>query len=299
MAHAHHVNDDRREPSTVGRDLGVALGANAVLLVAQVAGALAFGSLALLADSVHQASDVVSLVLALVVAQVVARPASRRYTFGFGRADALGGLAHAVLLLAASGWIVVEGVERLTGDHDVDGAGVIVLALAGLAVNGFSARWLHRGHGTSLNVRGAALHLAADAAGSLVVLVSAVVVVITGVDRVDVAGSFVVAALIVWSALTLGWASVRVLLDAVPPGVDLDELRSVILADPMVSDAHHLHVRALTGDSLSLTAHVRVDTDQLHDAQEVTRRLTATLEGHGIDHVTLQAECHPCEEPGC
>ena len=297
--HSHDHSHDHERSSTAKRDLAVAAGANTVLLVVQVMGAVAFGSVALLADSVHQASDVVSLFLAVGIAALIARPASLRFTFGFRRADALGGLAHALLLLAGAVWIVVEASRRLDGDHDVEGLGVVLLALAGLLVNGLSARWLHAGHGHSLNVEGAVLHLAADALGSLVVLVAGVLVVTTGADWVDPAASLLVTALIVWSALRLGRTSLHVLMDGVPAGVDLEGLRELLLEDPLVTDAHHLHVRALDGETLSLTGHVQVDTDQLHDAQEVTKRLTLALAERGIGHVTLQAECHPCEDPDC
>lgn len=296
MAHDH---DHPPGPARPIRDLTVAAGANTVLLVVQVVGAIAFGSLALLADSVHQASDVVSLFLAVGIAAVVARPASRRYTFGFGRADALGGLAHAVLLVLGAVVVFVEAVRRLGGDHHVDGMGVVVLAAVGLLINAGSARWLHMGHGGSLNIDGAVLHLVADALGSLVVLIGGVLIVLTDADWVDSIASLAVTALIVRSAVRLARSSLHVLLDGVPAGLDLDSLRAVLMADPLVNDAHHLHVRALDGETLSLTGHVQIATDQLHDAQRVTRRLTEALADHGIDHVTLQAECHPCEEPDC
>jgi len=291
-----HVHGDR---GSARRDLAVAAGANSVLLVVQVIGAIAFGSLALMADSVHQASDVVSLLLAVGIAGLIARPASRRYTFGLRRADALGGLAHAVLLAAGAVLIVVEAIRRLGGEHHVDGLGVVVLASVGLLINGLSARWLHAGHGHSLNVEGAVLHLVADALGSLVVLVGGALVLLTDAGWVDPVASMFVTALIVWSAWRLARASLHVLLDGVPAGVDLDELHALLLADPLVSDAHHLHVRTLDGDTLSLTGHVTVQTDQLHDAQRVTHRLTEALAEEGIAHVTLQAECHPCDEPDC
>jgi cobalt-zinc-cadmium efflux system protein len=295
-----HDHQHRQGPSnTARRDLVVAAGANSVLLVVQVFGAIAFGSLALLADSVHQASDVVSLFIAVGIASLTARPASTRYTFGLRRADALGGLAHAVLLGGGAVLVVLEAVRRLDSDHHVDGLGVVILAAVGLLINGFSARWLHAGHGHSLNVEGAVLHLVADALGSLVVLIGGAIVLFTDADWVDPVASLVVTALIVWSAWRLAWSSLHVLLDGVPAGVDLDELHALLVADPLVSDVHHLHVRALDGDTLSLTGHVRVDTDQLHDAQQVTHRLTEALAEEGIRHVTLQAECHPCEEPGC
>jgi cobalt-zinc-cadmium efflux system protein len=298
-AHQHEHDDAGADVSTARRDLTVAAGANSVLLVVQVVGAIAFGSLALLADSVHQASDVVSLVLAVGIATLVARPASDRYTFGLRRADALGGLAHAALLSGGAVLVVVEATRRLGGDYHVDGLGVVLLAAVGLLINGSSARWLHAGHGHSLNVEGAVLHLVADALGSFVVLLSGVLVLFTDADWVDPVASMIVTALIVWSAWRLVRASLRVLLDGVPAGVDLDDIYALLVSDPLVSDVHHLHVRSLDGETLSLTGHVLVDTDQLHDAQKVTRRLAEVLAGEGIAHVTLQAECHPCEEPDC
>lgn len=225
-----------------GRDLAVAAGANSVLLVVQVIGAIAFGSVALLADSVHQASDVVSLLLAVGIAALVARPTSSQYSFGFRRADALGGLAHAVLLASGAVLVVVEAVRRLDGDHRVDGLGVVALAAFGLLINGLSTRWLHVGHGGSLNVEGAVLHLVADAMGSFVVLVGGALVVFTDADWVDPVASMVVVALIVWSAGRLARVSLHVLLDGVPESVDLDELRELVVAEPLEEDVHHLQV---------------------------------------------------------
>lgn len=299
MAHTHGHAHHEIPQAGARRDLAVAAGANSILLVVQVIGAIAFGSLALLADSVHQASDVISLFLAVGIATLIARPASDRYTFGLRRADALGGLAHAVLLAGGAVLVVFEAIRRLDGEHHVDGLGVVILAAAGLLINGLSARWLHTGHGHSLNVEGAVLHLIADALGSLVVLIAGVVILLTDADWIDPAASMMVTALIVWSAWRLARASLHVLLDGVPAGIDMDGLRALLLSDPLVSDAHHVHVRTLDGDTLSLTGHVRIQTDQLHDAQQVTHRLTEALAAEGIAHVTLQAECHPCEEPDC
>jgi len=282
-----------------GRALVGAAAANTVLLVVQVAGAVAFGSLALLADSVHQASDVVSLLMAVGIALIVARPSSRQYTFGFGRADALGGLAHALILMAGAVLIVVEAIGRFGNEVDVSGGGVVILALVGVVVNAGSAKWLHGVGGHSLNMQGAVLHLVADTMGSAVVLVSGLLIMATGADWIDPVASILVTLLIVASAARLLAAAVRVLLDGVPASVDLAGLRAVLLDDPLVTDAHHVHVRSLDGDTLSLTAHVMIDTNQLHDAQIVTKRLAEVLSGEGIGHVTLQAECHPCGEPGC
>jgi len=290
----NHSGSLQGGPALIG-----AAAANTLLLVVQVIGAVAFGSLALLADSVHQASDVVSLLMAVGIALIVARPSSRRFTFGLGRADALGGLAHALILMAGAVFIVVEAIARFGNEVEVDGGGVVVLALVGVVVNAASAKWLHGVGGHSLNMQGAVLHLVADTLGSVVVLVSGVLILTTGVEWVDPVASILVTLLIVASAARLLWAALRVLLDGVPPSVDLAGLRDVLLDDPLVTDAHHVHVRSLDGDTLSLTAHVMIDTSDLHDAQMVTKRLTEVLSVEGIGHVTLQAECHPCDEPGC
>jgi len=289
-----HGAAPRGGPALIG-----AAAANTVLLVVQVVGAVAFGSLALLADSVHQASDVVSLLMAVGIAVIVARPSSRRFTFGFGRADALGGLAHALILMAGGVLIVVEAIGRFGNEVEVDGGGVVLLALVGVVINAGSAKWLHAVGGHSLNMQGAVLHLVADTLGSVVVLVSGLLIMATGADWIDPVASVLVTLLIVLSAARLLSAAVRVLLDGVPASVDVAALRASLLEDPMVADAHHVHIRSLDGETLSLTAHVMIDTDQLHDAQMVTKRLTEMLALQGIGHVTLQAECHPCEEPGC
>jgi cobalt-zinc-cadmium efflux system protein len=299
MAHDDHAHGSRHENADSRGALVLAAGANTILLVVQVAGALAFGSVALLADSVHQASDVVSLILAVGIAILVARPASNRYTFGFRRADALGGVLHAVLLVVAAVFVIIEAVHRWGGDREINGVGVVVIAVAGLLVNGLSATWLHGAHGHSLNVEGAVLHLVADALGSLVVLVGGVAVLLTDESRVDAVASFVVVGLIIWSAFRLARASLHVLMDGVPEGFDPEELRDSMLADPLVVDAHHMHVRTLDGATVSLTAHVQVDTEELHEAQMVVGRLTTMLAERGVAHVTLQAECHPCYDDDC
>ncbi len=293
------MTDQHQDHSGSGRALWGATAANSVLLVVQVVGAVTFGSVALLADSVHQASDVVSLLLAVVIASLVARPASSRYTFGFRRADALGGLVHAALLIAGAAFVGLESVDRFSGDHQIDGLGVIIVAIGGLIVNGATARWLHGAHGHSLNVEGAVLHLVADALGSLAVLIGGIAFVITDEPLVDALASLVVVVLIIGSAIQLTRSSLHVLLDGVPRGVDVDELRLLLLDDPMVTEAHHLHVRTLDGSTLSLTAHVQVDTEDLHQAQVVTDRLGVALAVAGIGHVTLQAECHPCDDADC
>lgn len=280
-----------------GRAVSVALGLNSVLLVVQVAGALAFGSLALLADSVHQLSDVVSLVVALVAVRLATRPNTSNYTYGLKRADVFGALINAVLLLAAAGWITVEAIRRIGEPHDIDGVGVIVLAIVGLAVNAGSAWWVSRVAGESLNLRGAVIHLAADAAGSMAVLASGIAVVVWDATWVDPAMSLLIAGLVLWQGLDILRKTTVIFMEGTPQGIDLDELEHVIADQPGVEAVHHLHVWSLDSETQALTAHVVIGEESLHRAQVMATDIEQLLENEGIHHSTLAVECHDCTVP--
>lgn len=290
--HSHHL-DGRPGAGPV---LRWALAANGVLLVVQVAGAVLFGSLALLADTVHQGSDVFALVVASVAMSLSARAPSDRYSFGLRRAEVMAALLNAVLLLAAAAWILVEASRRLSDPPEVSGWGVFTLAVVGLCVNGGSAWMLRRSGDRSLNVSGAALHLLSDAAGSFGVLVAGLAVVFWDAAWVDPAVSFLIAGLVLWSGVGLVSRTTRILFEATPAGVDTDELTDAMTAHGSVDDVHHLHVWAVDSTMVALSAHVVVAADSLHDAQVVGAELEGSLVELGVSHVTLALECHPCGE---
>ena len=291
MAHEHGHGHGHG----TGSVLAWALGANSVLLVVQVLGVLAFASLALAADTVHQGSDVLALTIAVVAIAVSRRAASGRYSYGLRRAEVMGALVNAVLLLAAAGWIVVEATRRIGDAPDVDGWGVAVVALAGLAVNGGSAWLLGRIGDRSLNVQGAALHLLGDAAGSFGALVAGLSMVLWDAAWVDPAVSYLIAALLLWSGVGLIRRTTRILLEGAPGGIDVEGLSALMTAHEQVDDVHHLHVWAVDSTLVALSAHVVVAADTLHDAQIVAAELEARLAQEGIAHATLALECHPCE----
>ena len=292
MAHEHGHGHGHG----TGSVLAWALGANSVLLVVQVLGVLAFASLALAADAVHQGSDVLALTIAVVAIAVSRRAASGRYSYGLRRAEVMGALLNAVLLVAAAGWIVVEASRRIGDAPDVDGWGVAVVALAGLAVNGGSAWLLGRTGDRSLNVQGAALHLLGDAAGSFGALVAGLSMVLWDAAWVDPAVSYLIAALLLWSGVGLIRRTTRILLEGAPGGIDVDGLSALMTAHEQVDDVHHLHVWAVDSTLVALSAHVVVAADTLHDAQIVAAELEARLAEQGVAHATLALECHPCED---
>ncbi len=298
------------------RALWIALVLNLGFLGVEVAGGVLFSSLALLADAAHMVSDVVGLAIALIAQRLTARPATSRYSFGFRRAEALGAQFNGVALLAVSLWLIVEAVRRLGDPGTVEGGGLLAVALAGLAVNVISAVVLARGqaevgghHGhahdagesasrRNLNLHGAFLHMAADAASSLGVVVAAVVVLVWGADWADPAVSLLIGVLVLWSVWTLLRDTTNVLLEATPEGVDPESVRRALDADPDVSAVHHLHLWQLDATSTALSAHVVVDEERsLHQAQVIGDRLrTALAERFDIDHATLELECHPCDD---
>lgn len=271
--------------------------ANGVLLVVQVIVGLLVGSLALLADSMHNASDVVALIIALIGQVLVARPPSKGRTYGFARAEVLAALINSAALLAISAWIVVEAIGRLDDPPDLDAVPLLVVGVVGMAVNGFSA-WLLSRSGSSLNIRAAFWHLMGDALGSLGVVIAAIGVGVFGATWADPVASILISVLVLWAVLRVLRESLIVLLEAAPRDIDLAEIEQIIQAQPGVVGVHHLHVWSLDSETPALTAHLQFDhgTD-LHRAQEIAASATGALRlRFGEMHTTFQTECGDCAE---
>jgi cobalt-zinc-cadmium efflux system protein len=291
--HVPRVNERAR------RVLWIALGLNAGLLAAELVGGLGFSSLALLADAAHQGSDVVALGIALFAQALVLRAGSARHTYGLLRAEALGAQINAFVLIGAALFVFVEAAQRLASPEAVDGTGLLVLGAVALVVNMGSAALLVRARARDLNMRAAWLHMAGDAAGSMGALAAGAVVVATGADRADAIASIVIAVLVVVSGLSLLRDTTNVLLEAAPRGLDLDAVEAALLAAPHVEAVHHLHVWELGSDLPALSVHVLLDGEPtLHDAQVRGSSLKEMLaERFGIEHATLELECHDCATP--
>lgn len=301
MAHDHaHPGGHDHGPSTEdgGRALGWALGANGVLLVAQVAVGLVAGSLAVLADAVHQGTDVLALALAFVALRLARRPARGRYTYGYRQVETLAATVNGLLLASSAAWVVVEAVDRLGQPADIDGGLVLAIGLVGLGVNGWGAVSLSR-HATGANLAAAGWHLATDAAGSAgVVVVGAVAALGAGgaAAWIDPGVSLAIAAAAAWAAVGLVVRGVRTLLAAAPAGIDLDAVERTIRGHPRVDDLHHLHVWAIGDRDVALSAHVVVGEElSLHQARQVADELETALADQRITHATLQVECHACD----
>lgn len=297
MADDHQGHRHGIDRSPQRRALWIALAANGGFLLVEVAGGLAFRSLALLADAAHMLSDVAGLVIALVAQHLLDRPATARHSFGMQRAEVLGAQANGVTLLAVAGWIIFEAVRRIGQPADVVGGGLLVVAVVGLAVNVVSAVVLARARGASLNMRGAFVHMAVDAAGSVAAIVAGIAVVGWGANWVDPLMSILIAALVLWSAWGLLRDTAHVLLEGTPRGMDPDRVEAALAGDAEVETVHHLHLWNLASDVPALSAHVVLRGElTLHHAQTVGDRLKALLdERFDITHSTLELECHACD----
>ncbi len=266
--------------------IGVAL--NTGFVAAEIFFGLWAGSLALLADAGHNAGDVVGLLLAWGASWLARRPPSRRYTWGLRRTTIYAALANAVLLLVACGAILWEAVHRLQAPEPVAGPTVILVAGIGVVINTLSALLFLRGHGDA-NVRGAFLHMAADAAVSVGVVMAGAAIAATGRLWIDPLVSIVIAAVIVVSSWGLFRESVDLALDAVPRGVDPREITAGLAAVAGVVEVHDLHVWAASTSEISLTAHlVAADTA---DRDAVLAAALRMLRDHfHVAHATLQVE---------
>lgn len=292
--HGHGHGHGVRSATAAHRGrLAVVLGIATVVLVLQVAGGIAAGSLALISDSLHVATDITGVLLALTASYFAARPASPERTFGHYRLEILAAVLNAVLLFAIAIWVFAEAYTRFRDPPEVAGGLVLGVALAGLVGNAISLLLLHRGQAESLNVRGAYLEVLGDLLGSAAVIVAAAVIWLTGWHVVDPIASVVVALLILPRAWRLLRESLDVLLEAAPRNVDLSEIRRHLMQKEGVLDVHDLHVWTITSGLPIITAHVVVAEETLRNgaAGPLLDRLHQCLHGHfDVEHSTLQLE---------
>jgi cobalt-zinc-cadmium efflux system protein len=274
-----------------------------VVAVVELVGAFLSGSLALFADAGHMFTDTAAIVVALSASYVASLPASPRRTFGYHRAEILAALINAVVLLGVCGYLAYVGVRRLIHPVHVDAPQLLVFAAVGLVASLVSIGLLAQRRQESLNMRGAFLEVLGDAFGSAAAIVAGVVVLTAGLDRADSIASLVIAVMILPRAWSLLRDCVGVLLEAAPPGVDVELVRRHLADAAGVTDVHDLHAWQITSGMPALSAHVTV-TDAALDSRgvgEILDELGECVASHfGIDHATFQVEpeSHRDHEPG-
>jgi cobalt-zinc-cadmium efflux system protein len=287
------------------RALAIVFGITAAVLVVEVVGALLTGSLALLVDAAHVLTDVLGLGLALTAARLAGRSATARRTYGWARAEVLGATAQAAVLLGVGVFVVVEAIQRFARPTDVPGPALLVFGAAGLAGNLLALAVLRRADGRDLNSRAALLEVLNDALGSVGVLVAGLVIALTGWTRADGVAALLVGALIVPRTLLLLRDAADVLLESVPRGLDLEEVRSHLLQQEHVLAVHDLHATRVSSSLPVLSAHVVVEPVCFRDgtAPAVLDALQHCVAAHfaiSLTHSTFQLEppAHTAHEAG-
>lgn len=288
-SHGHGSHGHSHAPASFGRAFAIGVVLNTVYVVLEALYGVFSGSLALVADAGHNLSDVLGLLLAWGAAALAARPPSGRRTYGLKRTPILASLANAMLLLIAVGIIGWEAVHRLFQPEPVATWTVIWVALVGVAVNGATAALFMSGRHDDLNIRGAFLHMAADTAVTVGVILAALLIRWTDWFWIDPAVSLVIALVILVGTWGLLRDSVTLAVDAVPPGIDLDAVRTFLAEQETVREVHDLHIWGMSTTETALTAHLVCEDRSASDA--LLPRLQADLhERFGIGHVTIQVE---------
>jgi cobalt-zinc-cadmium efflux system protein len=269
----------------------------AVFMVVEVVAGVVTNSLALISDAGHMLTDVIGLGMALAAIQLATRGTERRHrTFGLYRLEILAALANAVLLFGVAIFVLVEAARRLGDAPDVMDGAMLAVASAGLAANVAAFLLLRSGSQDSINVEGAYLEVLADLIGSLGVIVGAIVIATTGWNWVDPAVGVAIGVWILPRTWRLGARAMRILVQAAPPGMDLDAVESGLASIDGVIDVHDLHVWTLTSEMEVASAHLRVNA--VADGHAVLDQARAILlERHGISHATFQIE--PEGHEGC
>jgi len=277
--------------------MAAALVLTVIIAVVEAVGGWLTGSLALLSDAGHMWTDVSALGLALLAASWAGRPANRKRTYGYVRLEILSALVNGVLLLAITIFIVIEAVERLQRPTPVLLGPMALVAAIGLGGNLLAMSFLHSGH--SLNTRSAFLHVLGDALASVGVLVAAGVMALTGWHGVDPLISIGISAVVVVGGWRLLREAVDVLLETVPPHVDMDGVEKALAGIPSVIAVHDLHIWTVGSGMVALSAHLVVDEPSACENDTIlVAAKRALVERFGIDHSTLQIESQALAGPG-
>lgn len=299
--HAHSGHGHSHAPKDFGRAFAIGITVNIVFVIVEGAAGIFYDSMALLADAGHNLSDVLGLLIAWAGATLAKRPPSKRFTYGLRSSSILAALANALLLLVAVGAIAWEAMRRIGDPPAVEGTAVMIVAGIGIVINLATALLFFSGRQHDINIRGAYLHMAADAAVSAGVVVAGALILFTGSVWIDPIVSLVIVAVILIGTWGLLAQSVTMALHAVPDRIDSDKVEAALAARPGVARVHHLHIWPTSTTEVALTAHLVVPGGHPGDG---FLRDTAHMLDHdfGIGHATIQVEIGdgaPCPDGDC
>jgi cobalt-zinc-cadmium efflux system protein len=288
---SHHQNHNH-SPSDYNRAFAIGVALNVIYIVVEVTYGFLAGSLALLADAGHNLSDVLGLLLAWGANYLVQRKPTERHTYGWRKSTILAALTNAIILLVAMGGIAWEAVQRFSDPSPVAGKTVIIVAAIGVVINTATALLFLSGRKTDLNIRGAFLHMAADAGVSAGVVLAGVVILATGWPWIDPVVSLTITAIILVGTWGLLRDSFNLALDAVPAGIDPEAVKTYLSDLPGVTGVHDLHIWAMSTSETALTVHL-LKPDARDDDTLIEQASRELHDRFGIEHITIQWERRP------
>ena len=294
MGHHHHV-----DPNSGDRRVALAVIVNLSLTIAQVIGGIFAGSLALIADALHNFSDAISLIIAFVARKIARRPSDAFMTFGYGRAEIVAALVNYTTLIIIGLYLLYEAMIRLVEPQGVDGWMVVIIASIAFVVDMVTALLTYNLSKESVNIRAAFLHNVADALGSVVVIVAGTVILLYDWRLVDPLATILIAVYILWQSFSEIGRVIRILMLASPLNIETVAVIERMQSVDGVSDVHHVHFWQLNEHSNTVEAHVVIEGGAWHRADAIKADVkTLLLDEYGIDHTTLEIECarHACVE---
>ncbi|MDD9908649.1 MAG: cation diffusion facilitator family transporter [Ahrensia sp.] len=273
---------------------------NLGLTVAQIIGGVLSGSLALIADAIHNLSDALSLIIAFFARRIARRPANETMTFGYGRAEIVAALINYTTLIVIGLYLTYEAILRFFEPQGVDGWLVVIIAGIALAVDALTALLTYSLSKQSMNIRAAFLHNVADALGSIAVIVAGTLIILYDWRLVDPLVTLLIAGYILWQSFAEIGAVIRILMLGSPPNLDTRSVLHEIKSAAGVADVHHLHLWQMQEHESALDAHLVIDAGRWNDADAIKETIKKALKRKfGISHTTLELECseHACVEP--
>ncbi|QHQ34566.1 cation diffusion facilitator family transporter [Algicella marina] len=290
MGHGHHHVD----PDAGDRRVAIAVLVNLGLTAAQVIGGVLAGSLALIADALHNFSDAISLIIAFAARKIARRPANEEMTFGYGRAEIVAALINYTTLIVIGLYLAFEAVMRFTDPQPVEGWLIVIIAGIALIVDAVTAALTFAMSKDSANIRAAFLHNVADALGSIAVILAGTLVLLFGWNIVDPLVTLMISGYILWQALSEIGGVIRILMLASPPEVDVREIVSAMTAVDGVDSVHHVHVWQMQEHTAAVEAHIVITPEKWEASSTIKADIKTRLaDAFGISHTTLELECAP------
>jgi cobalt-zinc-cadmium efflux system protein len=290
-----HRHEEERRDSLIGRPLKITLGIVLAIMVAEVIGGIFSNSLALLSDAGHMLTDALALGLSLFAINLAKRPATPTRTYGYHRAEIMAALVNGTVLILVSVYIFYQAYHRFFALPVVKSPLMMAVAGIGLVANLVGMLLLRRGSRKSINVRAAFWHVIGDTLSSVGVIIAGVIIFFTGWYLADPVLAVVIGIVILWGAVRIVKESVDILLESVPPHIEMDKVINAVKAVPGVVDLHDIHIWTITSGIYALSAHLAIADQTVSQSCDIITKVNEVLAGEfNITHTTLQLECESC-----